>query len=83
MAASGQKQVFRIIRHRHTLRTGADSSEVAYGITSLSPESAGGAGSRGRRMAQEAARHASASFESCSLQGDVLFPPCTDGSLHH
>ena len=34
------KQVFRIIRHRHTITTGVDSSEVAYGITSLSPESA-------------------------------------------
>ena len=34
------KQVFRIIRHRHTLTTGVDSSEVAYGITSLSPEQA-------------------------------------------
>ena len=34
------KQVFRIIRHRHTLKTGVDSSEVAYGITSLSPEQA-------------------------------------------
>ena len=34
------KQVFRIIRHRHTVKTGIDSSEVAYGITSLSPESA-------------------------------------------
>ena len=34
------KQVFRIIRHRHTLKTGVDSREVAYGITSLSPEQA-------------------------------------------
>ncbi|MDE0446708.1 MAG: ISAs1 family transposase, partial [Spirochaetaceae bacterium] len=34
------KQVFRIIRHRHTLKTGVDSNEVAYGITSLSAESA-------------------------------------------
>ena len=30
------KQVFRIIRHRHTIKAGADSNEVAYGITSLS-----------------------------------------------
>ena len=29
------KQVFRIIRHRHTIKTGVDSNEVAYGITSL------------------------------------------------
>ena len=34
------KQVFRIIRHRHTIKTGVDSNEVAYGITSLSPERA-------------------------------------------
>ena len=34
------KQVFRIVRHRHTLKTGLDSSEVAYGITSLSPAQA-------------------------------------------
>ena len=31
------KQVFRIIRHRHTIKTGVDSNEVAYGITSLPP----------------------------------------------
>ena len=34
------KQMFRIVRHRHTLKTGVDSNEVAYGITSLSPKQA-------------------------------------------
>ena len=32
--------MFRIIRHRHTLTSGVDSSEVAYGITALPPEQA-------------------------------------------
>ena len=32
--------MFRIVRHRHTLKTGVDSNEVAYGITSLSPKQA-------------------------------------------
>ncbi len=31
------KQVFRIIRHRHTIKTGIDPNEVAYGITSWCP----------------------------------------------
>ena len=38
------KQMFRIVRHRHTLKTGVDSNEVAYGITSLSPKQADASG---------------------------------------
>ena len=35
------RQVFRITRHRYTVKTGAGSSEYAYGLTSLSPDQAG------------------------------------------
>ena len=35
------RQVFRITRHRYTVKTGEGSSEYAYGLTSLSPEQAG------------------------------------------